>query len=66
MNGDDLRVARKALGLTQDKIAEELGVSRNTYARYEMPSNGGRYPVPRPIELLMLLWVQAKEASHDA
>jgi transcriptional regulator with XRE-family HTH domain len=35
MKGDKLRERRQALGLTQQRLADRLGVSRNTVARWE-------------------------------
>lgn len=35
VNGPELRLRREALGLTQAQMAEELGVSANTVARWE-------------------------------
>ena len=36
MIGDALRAFRKRLGLTQAELAEQLGVARNSVARWEM------------------------------
>jgi transcriptional regulator with XRE-family HTH domain len=35
MKGDDLRKRRQKLDLTQEQLAVELGVDRNTVARWE-------------------------------
>lgn len=47
MNGKELRKRRKALGLTQEALAGELGVTANTIARWErgeIPRDGGPLP----------------------
>lgn len=38
----DLHAARLRLGWSQQRLAETLGVARNTVARWEM----GRHPIP--------------------
>lgn len=35
MDGDAIRTARKALGLSQAALAQRLGIPRNTIARWE-------------------------------
>ena len=35
MNGQEIRVARERLALTQEKLGEHFGVTRNTIARWE-------------------------------
>jgi transcriptional regulator with XRE-family HTH domain len=35
MKGAELRKRREALGLTQQRLADRLGVARNTIARWE-------------------------------
>ena len=42
MNAKILKQKRKQLGLTQDSLAELLGVTRNTIINYE---NGGVIPI---------------------
>lgn len=49
MTPDELKAARHALGLTLDKLADELGLSRWTIMRYEKPDAD----VPRVVELAM-------------
>ena len=55
MTGHELKHARLALQMTQARLAEVLGVSVGSVARWEMPANRGpdgqdRYPVPLHIE----------------
>ena len=38
INNELLRVTRKAKGITQENMADYLGVTRKTYARYEKES----------------------------
>ncbi len=47
MNAIELKQVRKALKLTQARLAEALEVTPNTVARWEMAANRGRYPVPK-------------------
>ena len=37
--GEKLKVLRKSLGLSQQKIADECGISRATYYHYEIGMN---------------------------
>ena len=57
MTGQELKRARIQLGYTQAKLAEAVDMSPNTIARYEMPSNGRRYPIPNWLSLIMGLWL---------
>ena len=47
MTNLELQSIRKALKLTQAALAEQLEVTPNTVARWEMEANRGRYPVPK-------------------
>lgn len=47
MKPDELRQRREALGMTQDDLAQELGVKMMTVSRWER----GVYPIPRHIGL---------------
>ncbi len=47
MTNLELHSIRKALNLTQAALAEALEVNVSTLARWEMPANRGRYPVPK-------------------
>ncbi len=42
MTPGDLKTLRAALGLSQQALAEQLGVTRNTVTRWEM----GMHPIP--------------------
>lgn len=44
-----LKKLRDALGLTQDEIAHNIGVSVRTYQTYEIGSDFAGYKVPRQI-----------------
>jgi DNA-binding XRE family transcriptional regulator len=49
MEKDELKAARKGLGLTQTQLAKALGVSRGTIASWEV----GRYTIPPYLALAM-------------
>lgn len=49
MTPDELRAARKQLGLTQAQLAAELGVHQSTYAKWE----AGTFRIAHP-EILKL------------
>ncbi len=44
-----LKALRKALGLTQQELAEKIGIKRNTFAQYE---NGRNVPIDAVIKLI--------------
>lgn len=46
---------RERLGLTQQKMADELGVARRTLQNWEAGSN----PVPRAVDLALRRWAPA-------
>ena len=50
MTNTELRQIRLALGYTQQQLSEQLQVSVGSIARYEMPKNEGRFPVPKWME----------------
>ena len=52
MRGGTLRQIRKRLGLTQSALAERLGVSPNTVARWERNEVPIREPMVRLIRML--------------
>lgn len=52
MIGKELRSRRKQMNLTQAELAQELGVSSNTVARYERDELGIPEPVARLLRLL--------------
>ena len=61
MNAYQLKAARKTLGYTQVELAEALDVSPSSIARWEMPSNTGKFPIPRYVDTIIALWL--KEVS---
>ena len=62
MTGAQIRELRKALGYTQARLAEELGVTANTVARYEREELRPSPPVLKLLKLLELLLVEKKAA----
>jgi len=50
MTPDDLRRIRRALGLTQGELADELGVHQVTVARWEV----GMRRIPEPVARLVV------------
>ena len=61
MTGTELKALRTQLGYTQATLAEALDASPSTVARWEMPSNAGRYPVPTWAGIILTLWQSQKE-----
>lgn len=53
MTPDELRLLRKAAGLTQRDLAQVLFVARNTVTRWEC----GRIRISRPMALLINLTI---------
>lgn len=58
MTGAQIKELRKALGYTQARLAEEVGVTANTLARYE---RGELRPSPPVMKLLKLLEMLSSE-----
>lgn len=56
----DVRSARRRLGLTQDKLAEKLGVTRNTVSRWE---RGEVSPSPENLAALDRLFAQLEKPA---
>jgi DNA-binding transcriptional regulator YiaG len=52
MKGDELRRIRDRLGWTQTEMAEALGVTRNTVARWERDEVSIREPMARLIKVV--------------
>jgi putative transcriptional regulator len=52
MTGAEIRELRKTLGYTQARLAEEIGVTPNTIARYEREE---LRPSPPVLKLLKLI-----------
>jgi DNA-binding transcriptional regulator YiaG len=61
INGDELRFARKAMGLRQPDLAALLDVATETVSRWET----GADPIRRQTQLAMLLFVE-HTARHGA
>lgn len=53
MTGDEVRAARKRLGLTQAQLAARLGLARNTVTRWEI----GLRSVPKMAATLLRMLV---------
>jgi DNA-binding transcriptional regulator YiaG len=53
MTGAEVRRIRKALGLTQAQLAEQLGVAENSVARWERGEMGIRSTAIRLLRLLV-------------
>lgn len=54
MTPTELKQLRALLGWTQARLAQELGVHRNTVARWEM----GLWPIPLGYAKLIRLWTE--------
>ncbi len=53
MTPEELKKIRAVLELTQGQLAEELGVARNTVARWEMGARKIPEPAARLVERLL-------------
>lgn len=62
MTPDELRAARKQLGLTQAQLAAELGVHQSTYAKWE----AGTFRIAHPEILKLALESLAIRAVAEA
>jgi putative transcriptional regulator len=62
MTGAEIKGLRKRLGYTQARLAEELGVTANTVARYERDELKPSPPVMKLLKLLELLNSEKKAA----
>ena len=62
MTGIQIKQLRKTLGYTQAKLAEEVGVTANTIARYERGELKPSPPVMKLLKLLGMLVVERKAA----
>jgi transcriptional regulator with XRE-family HTH domain len=62
MNSEQVKELRKTLGYTQAKLAEELGVTPNTIARYERGEFKPSPPVLKLLKLLEMLVTERKAA----
>ena len=52
MEGKELKQIRQRLGLTQVELAEQLGVTANTVARWERDEVSIREPLARLIQVM--------------
>ena len=57
-----LKNSRKALGLSQNKLASRLGVARITVAQWE---TGARSPSPEVFKKLLAMIVELKLINND-
>ncbi len=62
MTGAEIKDLRKALGHTQARLAEELGVTANTVARYERAELKPSPPVLKLLRLLAMVVTEKKAA----
>jgi putative transcriptional regulator len=54
MTGEQIKELRKSLGFTQARLAEEVGLTPNTIARYERDELKPSPPVLKLLKLLEL------------
>ena len=62
MTGEQIKSLRKALRYTQARLAEEVGVTANTIARYEREELCPSPPVQKLLKLLEMLVTERKAA----
>jgi putative transcriptional regulator len=62
MTGTEIKELRKILGYTQARLAEEVGVTPNTVARYERDEFKPSPPVMKLLKLLMMMATERKAA----
>lgn len=62
MNGAEIKELRKILGYTQGRLAEEVGVTPNTIARYERNEFKPSPPVLKLLKILEMMMTQRKAA----
>ena len=61
---DKLKYYRQKAGLTQKEVADKLGIDRNTYSRYELPTRE-RYPEEKLKALAELYGLPQNELSDE-
>ena len=62
MIGEEIKGLRKLLGYTQAKLAEEIGVTPNTIARYERDEFKPSPPVQKLLKMLQMRVTNRKAA----
>jgi len=62
MTGEQIKELRKSLGYTQARLAEEVGLTPNTIARYERDELKPSPPVMKLLKLIELSKVGKKAA----
>lgn len=62
MTGAEIKDLRKILGYTQARLAEEVGVTPNTVARYERDEFKPSPPVSKLLKLLAMMATERKAA----
>jgi transcriptional regulator with XRE-family HTH domain len=62
MTGEQIKRLRKALGCTQARLAEEVGVTANTIARYEREELSPSPPVQKLLKILEIIVSERKAA----
>jgi putative transcriptional regulator len=62
MTGEQIKELRKSLGYTQARLAEEVGLTPNTIARYERDELKPSPPVLKLLKLIELSKVARKAA----
>jgi transcriptional regulator with XRE-family HTH domain len=62
MTGAEIKELRKILGYTQARLAEEVGVTPNTVARYERAEFKPSPPVLKLLKLLAMVVTERKAA----
>ena len=62
MTGEQIKELRKSLGYTQARLAEEVGLTPNTIARYERDELKPSPPVLKLLKLIELSKVDRKAA----
>jgi transcriptional regulator with XRE-family HTH domain len=62
MTGEQIKRLRKALGYTQARLAEDVGVTANTIARYEREELSPSPPVQKLLKILEIIATERKAA----
>jgi transcriptional regulator with XRE-family HTH domain len=59
----ELKAARKQLGYSQAVLAEKVGYTPNSIARFEQPKGG--FPIPKSVAILVTLSHQERQADAN-